>query len=328
MPYPEFHISTQLEHYLSLLSPRLQTQARVSNQWAGTLVEDTCLEKVQEQLNRLQSGQVKAQQWAQQLEQLTQAKIAEGKLGFCSGAACWFHCFTRAGSFQAQQISLLEGLNPGQMLSQPTLNLTMAEGLAAWILALMKAFPRQDTPIRIQSSVSIEEDWIRPYVQLLQQQQLPVNTQWQQLSFFPSILNGPHEVEISEHLSWAEGDLNQALVLYQASHYLQDASLAKWADQIVSFSIYRRQQGLVRVDRADLCYGMAGLVLCYRKLYENSPQESFLEESFYWLKRMLDYLHEQGLDHLSDSYLTGVRGIHAVLQASCSEVFDFDLLLV
>ena len=158
-------------------------------------------------------------------------------------------------------------------------------------------------------------DWLSDLTALIRQYLMPVRMSEQLFSFFPIAINQADEsCEISQHLNWACGDLNQVFLFRAVGSLLNDTSLLKLAERVAEFTTLRQQQYATLVSDISVGGGTTGLVLMYDQLYRQTGQSTYLNAYSYWLERTAEQTN--ALTNLvSSNFLNGALGTYLALQA-------------
>lgn len=201
---------------------------------------------------------------------------------------------------------------PATPPSPPTLGL--AQGLSAELLTLIKLH-RAGLP---QADV-LEQ--VRQGVRYLLATRRGVDFAEQQFAVFPyQVLPAGGEPLFDAELSWRQGDLGPAWLLYEAHALLHDAELARIAELVGLNTLLRTSLSATRVASSQFYQGAAGLAHLYRKIYHASGQQPAYQAGYaYWLAQTQHWLRQE----LATCYpvreadlLHGLSGVGLVLLAA------------
>ena len=142
--------------------------------------------------------------------------------------------------------------------------LGLAGGLAAELLLLMRLAqgpaPHPGLPRHVREGVQ----------QLLALKQA-VDFQGQHYNLFPDFVQAPaQEPVFGSTLSWSQGDIGQALVLYGASALFADDELRRIADLVGLNTLLRTSAAATGVASAGFGHGAAGVAHLYERLHRAS----------------------------------------------------------
>lgn len=105
-------------------------------------------------------------------------------------------------------------------------------------------------------------------------------------SLFSSFIVNDEPDDFSR-LSWCYGDLGIACALWKAGDVLQDQNLLKISNNICEHTLKRKTTKETGVLDAGICHGSSGLALMYNRMYMNSDNKIYLEQSKYWIKQTM-----------------------------------------
>ena len=137
-----------------------------------------------------------------------------------------------------------------------------------------------------------------------------------QFSHLPMTIEPENKGNYSSFLGWCYGDLNQAIMFYQAGKILDRNDLTKIAENISQTTLKRIQKKGVFMDNHFLCHGTSGLTQMYHALEQISGDTLYQEGSQYWLSQTMDYLEK--FDWELDNFgglLGGLEGLGLVLMS-------------
>ena len=217
---------------------------------------------------------------------------------------------------------------PPALAAPPTLGL--AQGLAAELLTLIRLH-RAGLP---QPAGILEQ--VRHGVRHLLATRRDVDFTEQQFAVFPyEVLLAEGEPLFDAELSWRQGDLGPAWLLYEAHDLLHDAELARIAELVGLNTLLRTSQPATRVASSRFYQGAAGLAHLYGKLYHASGQRPAYHEGYvFWLAQTQHWLHQELATYSSAQeadLLHGLSGVGLVLLgavAGAGPIPDWDEVLL
>ena len=212
-----------------------------------------------------------------------------------------------------QLIGLLQALKDRYLLNgwDSGCDLTLESGTTGWLLMLLRMRQQVATNQRISSIVSDIDSYLADYITYLHSHQLPINGHSGSETLFPTSV-GKDEWRIAENQSWSQGDLGHLLLLHEAERLFDQPQLAEWAHRLGGYLIHLRQMGRMHLSNAGLMTGTAGVSLLYRRLYQLTKQERYLEEGMHWLHETIETVRQ--LNRPADySLRTGTLGVACAL---------------
>jgi hypothetical protein len=192
--------------------------------------------------------------------------------------------------------------------------LGLAGGLAAELLLLMR-LAQGPAP---HPSLSRH---VREGVQRLLALKQAVDFQGQHYNLFPDYVQAPAQEPIFGcTLSWSQGDIGQALVLYGASALFADDELRRIADLVGLNTLLRTSAAATGIASAQFGHGAAGVAHLYERLHRASGGLPKYEQGYqFWLGETQRWLAQElatgpGGPHPGD-LPTGLAGVGLVLLA-------------
>lgn len=157
----------------------------------------------------------------------------------------------------------------------------------------------------------------------------------QQFAVFPyEVPRGGGEPLFDAELSWRQGDLGPAWLLYEAQGLLHDAELARIAELVGLNTLLRTSQPATQVASAQFYRGAAGLAHLYHKLYQASGQQPAYHGGYvFWLAQTQHWLGQElaapaALPPTAE-LLQGLGGVGLVLLAAVAGTApDWDEVLL
>ena len=191
-------------------------------------------------------------------------------------------------------------------------DLTMQPGLIGLLLTLLRAADdRALTDPQREQLLAL----VRFVVRFTQAVDLPDS----QYSFFPNRVDlRTQEHEVSNALSWAEGDLGVALLLYRAARYFGEPAVRKLADCVGTFSLLRDDVESTLIEKPWFLNGAAGTAMLYGALGQASGNVRYGQAQARWLRHVSRMLAEPSLTapQVPASFLTGYPGILLCLRTA------------
>jgi len=142
---------------------------------------------------------------------------------------------------------------------------------------------------------------------------------------FPSGLNvdedGIYSMGHPSRLAWCYGDLGMSVILLQAGMHLDKPDVVDFAKEIALKTVERNTLENSDVKDAGMCHGIFGIALIYKKLFDYTNDNVFMEAYTHWGDLGKKYIQEENnletytfpnpleKDSPPDSLLTGTTGI-------------------
>ena len=142
---------------------------------------------------------------------------------------------------------------------------------------------------------------------------------------FPSSLNvddeGNYSIGKPSRLAWCYGDLGMSVILLQAGMHLGNDDITSFAKEIALKTLKRKSLEASEVKDAGICHGIFGNALIYKKLFDYTNDNDFMEAYKHWFDLGKKYLKEenplatytflnpQEKGNSPDSLLIGTTGI-------------------
>lgn len=181
-------------------------------------------------------------------------------------------------------------------------NLSLQPGITGLLLVLLTYIEQFSTPKWVENCV---RDTIYALVKLINQ----VDYLQKEYSFFPHTVNLiTKEYYRTNVLSWSEGDLGVALLLYRSAHFFSDPILTKLADCVGTFSLTRNDIDSTEIDSPWFLNGAAGTAAMYGALFEVSQNPKYAQAQQRWMDIALGMLPAH-ISSNSLSLLTGYPGV-------------------
>ena len=142
---------------------------------------------------------------------------------------------------------------------------------------------------------------------------------------FPSCLNmddeGNYSIGEPSRLAWCYGDLSMSVVILQAGMHLGNNDIIEFATEIALKTLKRKSLEESAVKDAGICHGIFGNALIYKKLFDYTNNNAFMEAYLHWFDLGQKYIKEENpmdtyihhnapeLDSPVDNLLLGTTGI-------------------
>ncbi len=258
-------------------------------------------------------------------------QIKEGNLDYLHGALGSLYYFSfrvqkneNIEAYLAQMIDLIiEGTVSGsdgryfknihinKMNDTPdSLNFGFAHGLSGMVMVLLKIYQTGIEKNKVQKLMNGFIDFTLSNYQ-------ETDFERKQFSHFPMTIESENQGNDGSFLGWCYGDLNQAIMFYQAGKILDRNDLIKIADNISQTTLKRIQKKGAYLDNPFFCHGTSGLAQMYDSLKQISCDTLYQEGSQYWLNQTMDYLEkfDWELDNF-EGLLGGLEGLGLTLMSS------------
>lgn len=142
---------------------------------------------------------------------------------------------------------------------------------------------------------------------------------------FPSGLNvddeGKYSMGYPSRLAWCYGDLGMSVILLQVGLHLKENDIIDFAKKIALKTLERNTLEESQVKDAGMCHGIFGVALIYKKLFDYTHDDAFINASTHWFDLGKKYIQEENAldaytypnplekDSSPESLLTGTTGI-------------------
>jgi len=160
-------------------------------------------------------------------------------------------------------------------------------------------------------------------------------------SYFPFIYDFINNDQKKSRLSWCNGDLGIAYIMYQYGLMFNDDHVTSISLEILHHSANRRTDSETGVNDAGLCHGSSGIAHIFSKLWRNTKDPTFHDATIYWFQKTIDYsIYKDGLAgfkthskankiSFNDSgLLTGVAGIGLAILSYLFHDYSWDYCLM
>ncbi len=205
----------------------------------------------------------------------------------------------------------------------PGADLTLESGATGWLLVLLKARQVYTDSKRIQGIVSNVGAYLAQYIDYLHSHQIPIDGTATAETLFPTAV-GEYEWKVAEQQSWSQGDLGHLLLLYEAERLFGQQQVSGWAHRLGGYLIHLRQMRRMQLTDVGLMTGMAGVSLLYRRLYQLTGKQRYLDEGLYWLHKTIRTIQQP--DHPPDHSLkSGTLGVVCALNQWLDHDVGLDL---
>jgi lantibiotic biosynthesis protein len=190
------------------------------------------------------------------------------------------------------------------------LNLGFAHGLSGMVMVLLKVYQTGIAKYKVLNLIN-------GFIEFTLSKYQKTDFESKQFSHFPITIEPENKGNYGSFLGWCYGDLNQAILFYQAGKILDRNDLTRIAENISQTSLKRIQKKGAYLDNPFFCHGTSGLTQMYHSLEQISGDTIYQEGSQYWLSQTMDYLEK--FDWELDNFgglLGGLEGLGLVLMSS------------
>jgi lantibiotic biosynthesis protein len=204
-----------------------------------------------------------------------------------------------------------------QMNETPnSINFGFAHGLTGMVMVLLKIY-----------QTGIANDKVRKimngFIEFILSKYQETDFRNKQYSHFPTAIaendfinNSQNQGRYSSFLGWCYGDLNQAIMCYQAGKILDRNDLTRIAESISHTTLKRIQHKVAFMDNHFFCHGTSGLAQMYCALEQISGNTLYQEGSQYWLSQTMHYLEKFDWNTNTNRGLLGdLEGLGLVLMS-------------
>lgn len=190
------------------------------------------------------------------------------------------------------------------------LNFGFAHGLSGMIMVLLKVYQTGIANDKVQKLMNEFIDFT-----LSKYQKTDFGSK--QFSHLPMTIEPENQGNYGSFLGWCYGDLNQAIMFYQAGKILNRKDLTRIAENISQTTLKRIQKKGAYLDNPFFCHGTSGLTQMYDSLGQISGDNIYQNGSQYWLSQTMDSLEK--FDWELENFgglLGGLEGLGLVLLSS------------
>jgi lantibiotic biosynthesis protein len=168
-----------------------------------------------------------------------------------------------------------------------TVDFGLAHGLTGILLILIKAW-------QFLENKDQAEEIITKGIQYILANQMPLDEENMEYSFFPTTLNNDSNVlHRINRLGWCYGDINQVLLLYRAGKLFGNNYYTEKADAIGFKTTERKSEESTLSTDAHFCHGSAGLAQFYLCLYNESGQHKYYQTYEYWINKTIENIDKE-----------------------------------
>lgn len=194
-------------------------------------------------------------------------------------------------------------------------NLGLSHGQVGFLLILMQAFRSGFKTVEISEHISNAISAILEFKR---------NPMGDKLSFFPfEVLLHEQEHAYNNRLAWCYGDLNLAILLYEAYTIFKNDKYKNFADRIGFFSVKRISPDATLCADSHFCHGSSGLAQTYKRLHVLRSLPDYEKAYLHWIGQTIHLLQkdlEKGLyRNRETAFLEGLLGPVMVLLSFVSE---------
>ena len=190
-----------------------------------------------------------------------------------------------------------------------SLNFGFAHGLSGMIMVLLKVYQTGIINDKVQKLMNGFIDFTLSKYQ-------ETDFERKQFSHFPMTIELENQGNDGSFLGWCYGDLNQAIMFYQAGKILERNDLIRIADNISQTTLKRIQKKGAYLNNPFFCHGTSGLTQMYHALEQISGNTLYQDGSQYWLNQTMEYLEK--FDWELENFgglLGGLEGLGLVLMS-------------
>ncbi|BAV05894.1 lanthionine biosynthesis cyclase LanC [Filimonas lacunae] len=259
--------------------------------------------------------------------------VASDTNGFLNGSFGILFCFLNTSFYTRKQKHielLLEDIDAAAVQNlhrfwirnangdnRHEIDFSLANGQHAYLLILLQALER---------GISIDRNYmsITKGINYLLQVKQDVDNESKKYSFFPESVNSvTHQRTYSNRLAWNGGDLNGALLLYNAADTLSNNIYLQVADIVGTSSLMRVKEEETLCTDGSFYYGAAGVAQLYKTLHKLRPLPAYENGYRLWMEKTMDFLEEE-LQHgtyqsKENDLLNGLVGVNLTLLSFINE---------
>jgi len=138
-------------------------------------------------------------------------------------------------------------------------------------------------------------------------------------SHFPTSFE---KINNNTRLAWCYGDLGIAMAIRQAGVNLNNKEWIRRAEEFFLHSTKRISKESTLLYEPMLCHGSSGLAVMYNRIYRDTKNKLYKDQSDYWFKQTLDfsvnkgeykgyrkYLHDENKWEVDYTFLEGSTGV-------------------
>lgn len=190
------------------------------------------------------------------------------------------------------------------------LNFGFAHGLSGMMMVLLKVYQTGIAQDKVHKLIN-------GFIEFSLSKYQKTDFETKQFSHFPITVEPQNKGNYGSFLGWCYGDLNQAIMFYQAGKIFDRNDLTRIAENISQTTLKRIQKKGAFIDNLFLCHGTSGLTQMYHALEQISGDTIYQKGSHYWLSQTMDYVEK--FDWELDNFgglLGGLEGLGLVLMSS------------
>lgn len=197
---------------------------------------------------------------------------------------------------------------------------SLTNGVTGVLIGLIKACQQGKTSKRIWPIVQSLMVWVKAQISAMRSNIIDVNWESANVSFFPMRIEKDSEIfQVSNELSWSEGDLGHVYLLYLASELWNEPEYYRIAERIGMYTLLRRDFVSTGVKHATFKHGSAGLTYAYDALWRYSHNDKYRQNALFWHQQTRELvvkdMHEGYYQQTFFDLFDGVTGIALVDQA-------------
>ncbi len=197
---------------------------------------------------------------------------------------------------------------------------SLATGITGVLISLLKACQYTKDSERIGNTVQIISCWVETQMNVIKDNIIDVNWELASMAFFPtSIEQADDLVQVSNELTWSDGDLGHVFLLYLAADFWQDSDYYRLAERIGMYTLLRKDFASTGISHSSFKRGSAGLVYTYDALWRHSRNSKYQQGAAFWYQQTIDLLASDMLDSYYEqsffSLFDGVIGTALIEEA-------------
>lgn len=193
-----------------------------------------------------------------------------------------------------------------------SLNFGFAHGLSGMVMVMLKVYQTGIAKEKVQKVIN-------GFIGFTLSKYQKTDFEGKQFSHLPMTIEPGSKGNYGSFLGWCYGDLNQAVMFYQAGKILERNDLVRIAENISYTTLKRIQKRGAYLDNPFFCHGTSGLAQMYHSLEQISENTINQKGSQSWHSQTIDYLEK--FDWELDNFgglLNGLEGLGLVLMSSQS----------
>jgi lantibiotic biosynthesis protein len=187
------------------------------------------------------------------------------------------------------------------------LNFGFAHGLSGMVMVLLKVYQTGIAKNKVQKLMN-------GFIEFTLSKYQKTDFEGKLFSHLPMTIEPESKENYGSFLGWCYGDLNQAIMFYQAGKILERSDLTRMAENISNTTLKRIQKKGAYLDNPFFCHGTSGLTQMYDSLEQISGNISYQNGSQYWHSQTMNYLEKYDWElNNFGGLLGGLEGLGLVL---------------